>query len=141
MKTVQERRNYEKTKEITRKLRKSSAKPLPEEVSQLEQPEVINYFKMLTMMETGSTQGWELVREDFIKTQAGKVDIQGIIEQSKNISAEDKIMNDFNKDTNGIIEQISAGTEDVDLETPDKMKILEGDMPGQGKEKQGNWRG
>lgn len=141
MKTVQERRNYEKTKEITRKLRKSSAKPLPQEVNQLEQPEVVNYFKMLTMMETGSTQGWELVREDFIKTQAGKVDVQGIIEQSKNISAEDKIMNDFNKDTNGIIEQISAGTEDVDLETPDKMKILEGDMPGQGKEKQGNWRG
>ena len=141
MKTVQERRNYEKTKEITRKLRKSSAKPLPQEVNQLEQPEVVNYFKMLTMMETGSTQGWELVREDFIKTQAGKVDVQGILEQSKNISAEDKIMNDFNKDTNGIIEQISAGTEDVDLETPDKMKILEGDMPGQGKEKQGNWRG
>ena len=64
------------------------------------------------------------------------------MDQANNISKEDQIMNDFSMDTNGIIEQISKGTvEQENFDKLDKMKIVEGDMPGQGKEKQGNWRG
>ena len=70
--TVQEQKNLEKAEEITSKFRKSPAKPLPPELSQLETDPVIDYFKMITLMETGTTDGWELVREDFIKQNAGK---------------------------------------------------------------------
>ena len=52
-------------------------------------------------------------------------------------------MNDFSMDTNDIIEKIHAGTVDISegKEKLQKMQMVEGDMPGQGKQKQGNWRG
>ena len=149
--TIQEQRNLDKANEITSKHRKSPAKPLPPELSQFETGGVIDYFKMITLMETGTTDGWELVREDFIKQNAGKVNTDGIRKaiksRNENMSKEDQVMNDMADegdifDTNGIIEQVAEGTvENNDLDKADKMQIIEGDMPGQGKEKQGTWRG
>ena len=76
------------------------------------------------------------------KTQAINARLVSEI-QSKNFNQEDIIMNDMNLDTNDIINQISAGTIDIDdgSKELEKMKMVEGDMPGQGKQKQGNWRG
>ena len=144
--TVREQKNLDKAKRITSKLRKSPATPLPPEVSQLNEPGMVDYFKMLSIMETGDSRGWELIREDFIKHNARKTNPKkaenSLMDQANNISKEDQIMNDFSRDTNGIIEQISKGTvEQENFDKLDKMKIVEGDMPGQGKEKQGNWRG
>ena len=72
---------------------------------------------------------------------------KAIKSRNENMSKEDQVMNDMGDDgdifdTNGIIEQVAEGTVENDgLDKADKMQIIEGDMPGQGKEKQGTWRG
>ena len=108
---------------------------------------------MMAILNHGSSEGWQIIREDFIKKSAGSAPSGKNLEnmnatllaavKGKGISQEDQIMNDFSMDTNKVIEQIQAGTVDLaeGKEKLQKMQMIEGDMPGQGKQKQGNWRG
>jgi hypothetical protein len=141
----------QKARETITKGRQANVPDLPEEYSSFTLPEVEDYFKMMAVLETGTTIGWEKYRDQFI----GKVDLPNSVDLqnqtaamlqaivNKELSNEDMIMNDFAQDTNEVINMISEGTVDVDsgAQKLDKMQILEGNMPGQGKEKQGNWRG
>jgi len=133
-------------------VRKDSTLALPENLSQLEGPEMEKMYKLISVLKTGSASGWEKVKMLFIKGQmklpnkekAGDINAALVSKvASKNLSQEDIIMNDMNIDTNAVIESISDGTVDLDsgAEELEKMKMLDGDMPGQGKHKQGNWRG
>lgn len=133
------------------KTRQTNVPELPEELSTLDLPQIVDYFKMMAVLENGTTDGWEMLRDDFIKSQRLPTG-QDLENQSaalltmisnKGITAEDQIMNDFSSDTNDVIEKMSRGTVDVDAgaDKLQKMQIIEGDMPGQGKEKQGNWGG
>ena len=132
---------------------RSNAVPsMPKNLSELDKPEMIKMFKLMSVLETGSTKGWPTMRKMFIEqkiktpSSGSMKDINANLAQkvsSKNISQEDIIMNEMNMDTNDIIEKINDGTVDIDAgqKELDKMQMIDGDMPGQGKQKQGNWRG
>jgi hypothetical protein len=59
------------------------------------------------------------------------------------MTEEDMLMNEFSFSSNDVIQQMNRGTVNNDdgAEKLEKQQIVEGNMPGQGKEKQGNWRG
>tara|TARA_R100000908_G_C3684725_1_gene101727 strand:- start:72 stop:527 length:456 start_codon:yes stop_codon:yes gene_type:complete len=132
---------------------RSNAVPsMPKNLSELDKPEMIKMFKLMSVLETGSTKGWPAMRKMFIEqkiktpSSGSMKNINANLAQkvsSKNISQEDIIMNEMNMDTNDIIEKINDGTVDIDAgqKELDKMQMIDGDMPGQGKQKQGNWRG
>ena len=132
---------------------RSNAVPsMPKNLSELDKPEMIKMFKLMSVLETGSTKGWPTMRKMFIEqkiktpSSGSMKNINANLAQkvsSKNISQEDIIMNEMNMDTNDIIEKINDGTVDIDAgqKELDKMQMIDGDMPGQGKQKQGNWRG
>ena len=134
-------------------LKKEGTLPLPKDLSQFDTPALRDMFKMMAILNHGSSEGWQIIREDFIKKSAGSAPSGKNLEnmnatllaavKGKGISQEDQIMNDFSMDTNKVIEQIQAGTVDLaeGKEKLQKMQMIEGDMPGQGKQKQGNWRG
>ena len=134
-------------------LKKEGTLPLPEDLSQFDTPGLRDMFKMMAILNHGSSEGWKIIREDFIKKSAGNAPQGKNLDsmnatllaavKNKGISQEDQIMNDFAMDTNKVIEQIHDGTVDLaeGKEKLQKMQMLEGDMPGQGKQKQGNWRG
>lgn len=151
-KTIRDVNNLEKRMKQMSTVRKDSTLALPENLSQLEGPEMEKMYKLISVLKTGSASGWEKVKMLFIKGQmklpnkekAGDINAALVSKvASKNLSQEDIIMNDMNIDTNAVIESISDGTVDLDsgAEELEKMKMLDGDMPGQGKHKQGNWRG
>ena len=152
MSTVKEMQNKEKKLQGMSKVREGALPSMPINRDQFETPEMVDMFKMISVLQFGSSGNWELIRQEYIKkrmnaptkekTQAINARLVSEI-QSKNFNQEDIIMNDMNLDTNDIINQISAGTIDIDdgSKELEKMKMVEGDMPGQGKQKQGNWRG
>ena len=133
--------------------RKESVPELPEDLSMLNLPEVEDYFKMLAIIETGNIRGWQKLREDFILQQKDVPQGQNLrnqnaalmnyISNSDKVNVEDQVFNDFATDTNDVINAIDRGTINIDdgATKLQKQDIIEGDMPGQGKEKQGNWRG
>lgn len=138
--------------EFMSKQRTNATPKMPSNLSELESPEMVQMFKLMSLLNTGSTKGWPTMREMFIqnklKTPSKKslANINANLNQkvaAKNISQEDIIMNEMNMDTNDIIAQINDGTVDIDAgeKELEKMKMIEGNMPGQGKQKQGNWRG
>ena len=131
--------------------RMDSVPDLPENLSMLDLPEVEDYFKMISIMETGSIHGWTKIRENFILQQKEVPSGQNLtnqnaallahIKNSPELGMEDQVMNDFG--VNDVIESIDRGTTDIDdgRDKLQKMGIIEGNMPGQGKSKEGNWRG
>jgi len=145
-------KNQKKYKAISKSRASAPPNPLPANLSQLDTPEMIDMFKLMSVMNTGSTTSWTQIRDLFIKKKLktpgpekiGAVNA-ALVAKTKalNLSQEDIIMNDMNLDTNSVIDQINAGTVDLDsgAEELEKMKMIEGDMPGQGKHKQGNWGG
>ena len=135
-------------------LKREGTLPLPESLDQFDTAAFRDMFKMMAILNHGTSEGWKIIREDFIKKSAGRdkpsgKDLENMNAtlyasiRGKGISKEDQIMNDFSMDTNDIIEKIHAGTVDISegKEKLQKMQMVEGDMPGQGKQKQGNWRG
>jgi hypothetical protein len=152
MSTVKNLENLEKRMSQMTNMRRESTLPLPDNQAQLDTPPMIDMFKMISILNTGSQNAWKKIRDMFIKGQIKTPnpdkmdDINANLYSKvsrKNVAQEDIIMNQMNFDTNDVIEKISAGTVDVDSgqEELEKMKMVEGDMPGQGKQKQGNWRG
>ena len=138
-------------KTITRE-RQERVPELPEELSMFDIPQITDYFKMLAVIEHGSTDGWEKLRDDFIASQKQLPENENMKNQQaallsmiakKELTNEDQIMNDFSSTTNDVIQQMERGTVNIDdgSEKLQKMQIVEGDMPGQGKEKQGKWGG
>jgi hypothetical protein len=153
MKTVKDiKARQDKYKSISKFRESAPPPPLPENLSQLDTPAMVDMFKLMSVMQTGSTTSWPKIRDLFIKKKmktpgpekVGAINA-ALVSKAKamNLSQEDIIMNDMNLDTNDIINQINEGTVDVDSgqEELEKMKMVEGDMPGQGKHKQGNWGG
>ena len=124
---------------------------LPEDLSQFDTEEIVSMFKMMAIIDHGDSTGWEKIRSEFIKknvapNQKNQNNINATLASqisAKNVSKVDQVMNDMSMDTNQVIEQISEGTVSTSegKEELDKMAMIEGDMPGQGKHKQGNWRG
>ena len=132
--------------------RKETNKPMPESMNQLDTPPMVDMFKMISILNTGSPNSWKEVRQMFIKGQLKTPDPSKVGDinatlynkvKGRGSSQEDIILDQMNFDTNSVIEQIHEGTVDVDAgqEELEKMKMVEGDMPGQGKHKQGNWGG
>ena len=136
----------------TRERSRIKATPkLPETLSEFDNPDIVNMFKMMAIIDHGDSSGWEQIRAEFIQNNMnapGSDKVNNInaalLTQITNqdISNVDQVMNDMAMDTNDVIEQIQAGTVDVDdgSEELQKMKMAEGNMPGQGKQKQGSWR-
>tara|TARA_R100001594_G_scaffold48171_2_gene81034 strand:- start:93 stop:551 length:459 start_codon:yes stop_codon:yes gene_type:complete len=141
----------QKMREIMSGERLENIPELPEDLSMFELPEVEDYFKMQAIIDTGSIRGWQKLREAFIlnrKNLPGKQDLRNqnaallnYIKNTENLSAEDQLMNDFG--VNDVIDSIDRGTVNIDdgADQLQKQQIIEGDMPGQGKSKEGNWRG
>ena len=134
------------------KQRTGAVPKMPQNLSQLDTPEMVKMFKLMSLLNTGSTKGWPTIRQMFIQNKLKSPNneqlknINANLNQkvaAKNISQEDVIMNEMNMDTNDIIAQINDGTVDIDAgeRELEKMKMIDGNMPGQGKHKQGNWRG
>tara|TARA_R100000781_G_C4063706_1_gene121963 strand:- start:22 stop:477 length:456 start_codon:yes stop_codon:yes gene_type:complete len=131
--------------------RKSSVPALPKDLSEFDKPEVVKMFKMLAIVDHGDSTGWEIIRDRFIKSNAlPKKSNQASVNASlanqiskMNVTPVDQVMNDMAMDTNDVINMISENTVDTEAANKEleKMKMVEGDMPGQGKHKQGNWRG
>jgi hypothetical protein len=127
-------------------------KELPDDLSAFELPRVVDYFKMLAIINHGTPLGWQELRDDFIK-QSRQTNSQGQVSQPAAIlqdtlannpmTEEDMLMNEFSFSSNDVIQQMNRGTVNNDdgAEKLEKQQIVEGNMPGQGKEKQGNWRG
>jgi hypothetical protein len=132
-------------------LRRESSIDLPENLSELDTPGVVDMFKMMSIIQTGSINAWKTIRQQFIQMQikapsGDKLDATNKtlanIAGKNNVSREDMIMNDFaTMDTNDVIAELSQEESNVGMEELEKMKMIEGNMPGQGKHKQGNWRG
>tara|TARA_R100000781_G_scaffold112721_1_gene80244 strand:+ start:102 stop:560 length:459 start_codon:yes stop_codon:yes gene_type:complete len=152
MPTVKEIENLNKRMSEMSLKRKETNKPMPKNFDQLDTPPMIDMFKMISILNTGSVNSWKSVREMFIKGQLQAPDPSKVKDinaslyskvQGVGTSQEDVILDQMNFDTNSVIDQIHDGTVDVDAgqEELEKMKMVEGDMPGQGKHKQGNWRG
>ena len=152
MSTVKNLENLQKRMGQMTNMRREASLPMPDNQDQLDTPPMIDMFKMISILNTGSQNAWKKIREMFIKGQIAtpNPDKMESINANlyskvarKNVAQEDIIMDQMNFDTNDVIEKISAGTVDIDSgqEELDKMKMVEGDMPGQGKQKQGNWRG
>ena len=124
---------------------------LPEDLAMLELPEVEDYFKMQAIIETGSISGWQKIRENFILNQKKipqgndlknqNAALLNYIKNNQNLSTEDQLMNDFG--VNDVIDSIDRGSVNIDdgADQLQKQQIIEGDMPGQGKSKDGNWGG
>tara|TARA_R110002020_G_scaffold443766_1_gene655030 strand:+ start:7441 stop:7899 length:459 start_codon:yes stop_codon:yes gene_type:complete len=152
MKTVAEQKKQNKKLANMTGERINNAPPLPKDLSSFDDPEMIQLFKMMSLIESGTMQNWEVVRQAYIQNKNSKPSEKNMKNlqasllsqiKSKNLSQEDVLMNEMNVDTNDIISKIQDGTVDVDSGEKElqKMKMVEGDMPGQGKQKQGNWRG
>ena len=131
--------------------RKVATPELPKDLSQFDTVEIVNMFKMMAIIDHGDSTGWQDIRKEFIRTnvapnQKKQKNINATLASQiskSNVSQVDQIMNDMSMDTNAVIDQISEGTVNIQegKEDLDKMAMIEGDMPGQGKHKQGNWRG
>ena len=151
--TEQELEKYKKNIRAYAGFKGNYATPLPADLSSFETPPMEDMFKMMAILQNGTSIGWENIRQDFIKNVSKvpnsndskqiNATLLNAINNQGTVSAEDSIMNDFSMDTNAVIQQIQDGTVDITegKEKFEKMQMIEGDMPGQGKEKQGNWRG
>jgi hypothetical protein len=151
MKTVAEQKEELKRLQNMTGERVKSTPPLPANLDAFNSDEMVTLFKMMSLVESGTMANWELVRTEYIKHKKAapnskkmdgmKANLLAQIKK-KNLSQEDIILNEMNLDTNDIISKIQDGTTNIDAgeEELEKMKMVEGDMPGQGKQKQGKWR-
>jgi hypothetical protein len=151
MRTVNEVNENQKKLATYSQAKKVSNVPLPADMGDVSSAEMTQVFKLMSLIKSGTTTNWETVRDTFVRNKLSvpkEKQLENLIAnlvskaKAKNISQEDIIMNDMNLDTNDVISQIQDGTVDVDAgeKELEKMAMLEGDMPGQGKSKEGNWR-
>ena len=123
MKSQREIEKEQEYLDFMSKQRSNATPKMPANLSELDSPEMVQMFKLMSILNTGSTKGWPTMRQMFIENKLktpnkeSLANINANLNQkvaSKNISQEDIIMNEMNMDTNQIIEQINDGTVDVD---------------------------